>query len=264
VKRAWLVGGGIVLALFVLLAVVTVLLPESTAHRDGSLTNARPNGSRALGQVLDHNGVSTSQVTTLAEAAAAATGSTLAVYLDRPLSDAAAAQLSRAAADLVVIVAGNDGSSVRTLSEQRISGTSWWIDSSTLPEAACTDPDAAAAGTMTPSSTGVEAYNSTQVTICFGDFDGAGLYADTTTPRHRVTVIAGSDWLRNDTITDGGNAALGLRVLGRHPQVVWYLPGADAEPTFAGPDAGRDLFALLPGWGAPRRARHRRCLAGRH
>lgn len=245
-KRAWLIGGVAALALFVLLAVITVLLPESTNTLAGSLTNSRPNGSRALGQVLQNNGVATTQVTTLDEAAAAPAGTTLAIYLDKELSDEAAARLAGSAADLVILVARDDGISLGVLSDQLITGSSWWSGGST-PVADCADADATAAGDITPSYTAVITYSS-QVTLCFADPDGAALYADTRTSRHRVTAIAGDAWLRNDTITAHGNAALGLRVLGRNTGLVWYLPGADAERSYADIDAQQDLIALLPGW----------------
>jgi hypothetical protein len=247
-KRGWFIGGGIALGLFVLLAVVTVLLPESTERLAGSLTNARPNGSRALGQVLQQNGVATTQVTTLDEAAAAPAGATLVIYLDRDLSDTAATRLSRAAADLVIVATDGHPRNVRTLSDQRLTSVAWWESSEAAPAADCADPDATAAGTMTRAYSGVEAYSSTHVTVCFGDDAGVGLYADTVTDRHRVTAIAGGSWLRNDTITAEGNAALGLRAFGRHSRLVWYLPGDDAVQTYADDFQRSDMFSLLPGW----------------
>ncbi len=68
------------------------------------------------------------------------------------------------------------------------------------------------------------------MTTCFPGEDGTALFAQTQTDRHRLTVIAGDRWLRNDTITENGNAALALRVFGRNQNLVWYLPGADALP----------------------------------
>jgi len=248
VKRAWVFGGVAALVLFVLLAVVTVILPESTNSLPGSLTNSRPNGSRALGQVLTSNGVATTQVTTLDEAAAAPAGATLVVYLDKELSDEAAARLGASAADLVILVARDDATSVRSMSNQLITGTTWWSGGSTPPVAGCGDADATAAGTITPSFTGLTSWYNTGLTTCFTDPDGVSLYADVTTAHHRVTAIAGDRWLRNDTITANGNAALGLRVLGRNAQLVWYLPGADVERQYGDIDTQPDLITLLPGW----------------
>lgn len=237
----WSIAG--LLVLFLGLVAGSALLPESPERLVGSITNPRPQGVRALGEVLAANGVAVHQVTTLAEATATEGGSTLAVYLNSALSDAALAELRDVPADLVVIYAG-DVYGVETLSDGRVSEDYWWSDEE--PKADCADPDVEAAGTITSSSYGVMALDDS-VTTCFISADGAALYADATTAQHRVTVIGGDEWLQNDTITDAGNAALALRVLGRHTQLTWYLPGPDARTT--GTEAeGFDTFSLLPPW----------------
>jgi len=247
--RRWLIGGGILLVLFAGLVTAATLVPESPDRLAGSITNPRPQGVRALGQVLLRNGVAVTQVTTLdaATAAAAADDTTLAVHLSVNLSDAALTRLREVSADLVVISAGSAfDSSVSVLSDRRIESDYWWSDDD-HPDASCTDPDALAAGTITPSGVGLRSFVDT-VTTCFPGEDGTALFAQTQTDRHRLTVIAGDRWLRNDTITENGNAALALRVFGRDQNLVWYLPGADALPPGADDDTGLDLFSLLPPW----------------
>ncbi len=245
--KRWLIGGGVLVALFAGLVTATALLPESPDRLAGSITNARPQGVRALGQVLQRDGVAVTQVTTLNEAAAAGDDTTLAVYLSANLSDPALARLREASADLVVIVVGEStGPSVSTLSDRRMTTDYWWSDSD-KPNASCTDPDALAAGTITPSDVGIQSDIDTVIT-CFPDDAGVALFARAQTDRHLLTAIAGDGWLRNDTITEGGNAALALRVFGRNQKLVWYLPGADALPPSAAADTGFDLFSLLPPW----------------
>nr|WP_300144770.1 DUF4350 domain-containing protein [Propionicimonas sp.] len=245
--KRWFIAGGVLLALFAALVTASVLLPDSPDRLAGSITNARPQGVRALGQVLAANGVEVTQVTTLDEATAAATaGSSLAVYLSSDLSDAALDRLQDVPADLVIAYAGNgDQDSIETLTDGQVLADYWWADSA--PRADCTDPDAVAAGTLTADSAGIFTDGDT-VTTCFADDSGSALYADTRTDRHRVTVVAGSRWLRNDTILAEGNAALALRVFGRNAKLVWYLPGADALPQGESQSGELDPFTLLPPW----------------
>lgn len=244
--KRWVVTGGVLLALFAALVAASVLLPESPDRLAGSITNARPQGVRALGQVLGADGVDVTQVTALDDATRAGAGTTLAIYLSTELSDAALARLRDTPADLVVVYTGStDLTGLRTLTDERIAAEEWWTDADTV-RADCTDPDATAAGTLTPSTRYGLLARTNLVTTCFPGEDSA-LYADTTTARHRVTVIAGDRWLRNDSITKEGNAALALRVFGRHAQLTWYLPGSDALPA-APHDSGFDAFSLLPPW----------------
>lgn len=245
--KRWLIAGSVVLVMFAALVATAAVLPESPERVPGSITNARPNGVRALGQVLAANGVEVTQVTTLAEATAAPTGSSLAVYLSAELSTDALFRLRDLPADLVVVYAGgSDQFGLGMLTEGLIEADYWWTEDG-VPKADCADPDATAAGTLTESGIGLWA-TSDQVTTCFvGEADTA-LYADATTPRHRVTVIAGSRWLRNDTILAEGNAALALRVFGRNQKLTWYLPGADALLPDGEQSPELDLFTLLPPW----------------
>jgi hypothetical protein len=248
VKR-WLVAGGVVLGLFAALVTVTALLPTSPDRMSGSITNPRPSGVRALGQVLAADGVQVTQVTTLDEATRAGAGSTLAVYLTTELSEEALARLMDVPADLVVVHAAEFPlESLLDLTDGLVSADYWWAQDA-HPRADCTDPDATAAGTLTPAGVGLYA-ESNRVTSCFVGEEETALYTDATTNSHRVTVIAGEGWVRNDTITSEGNAALALRVFGRHPSLVWYLPGADAQAPLTGDGSGSafDAFSLLPPW----------------
>lgn len=249
--KRWVVVGAVLVGLFAALVAAGALLPESPDRMTGSLTNPRPQGVRALGQVLGADGVVVRQVTTLDAATAAAdTGSTLAVYLSEELSDAAVARLNAVPADLVVVFTGtSDLVTVDALSDERIVPEYWWADSDGVA-ATCSDPDATAAGTLSSSAYwGVRA-RTNLVTVCFpAQDDESGLYADTSLARHRVTVIAGDAWLQNDTITRNGNAALALRVFGRHENLTWYLPGADAlAPVSQGDGGTLDAWSLLPPW----------------
>lgn len=244
-----MIAGGIALALFAGLVVLTVMLPESPERMPYSATNPRSNGTRALAHVLSANGVTVTQVTTLAQATSAPAGSTLVVVLNRELSDAAIGQLGRTAADLVVVYPGEEYSNaVPALSEHLVDLTDWWTYDDT--PANCTDPDATAAGAITADTSWAMETTTDRVTTCFTDDYDAALYADVAGQTHRITIVAGRTWLQNGTILNEGNAALALRVFGRHAQVTWYLPGADAATTTNGDNTNldSDYFALLPPW----------------
>jgi hypothetical protein len=247
--RRWLIAGAVVVALFAALVTATAFLPESPDRMPLSATNPRPNGVRALAQVLERNGVEVVQETTLAEAVAAAPAlTTLVVVLTQDLSEAAIAELNQVRADLVVVHAGGYGvTSIDALTEGRVTTDYWWSPTDLPPRADCSDPDAEAAGTLTASDAALYPLDY-GVVACFANPDEVALYASLYTREHRVTVIAGDDWLRNDTILEEGNAALALRVFGRRAKLVWYLPGGDAVAT--GTEAGGpfDLFTLLPPW----------------
>ncbi|MDR1432147.1 MAG: DUF4350 domain-containing protein [Propionibacteriaceae bacterium] len=245
-KRGWLIGGGVLLGLFVGLLAVTAFLPEPVDQLNGSVINSRPNGTRALAQVLRRQGVAVTQTTSLADAAAAPAGSTLAVYYSRQLSEEASSLLSEAKADLVILHTGYDAD-LSVITGGLFDTYYWWADDGRLPDAYCEDPDALAAGKIPFADTGVFSVDGLGE-VCFADDSEVGLYAVGQTPDHHVAVIAGAERLYNLGITEEGNAALALRALGKHPKLVWYLPGEDALPA-DGADAGEpSLWALLPGW----------------
>lgn len=249
--RRWLIAGAVVVALFAALVVTTALLPESPDRIPLSVTNPRPNGVRALAQVLERNGVEVVQETSLASAIAAAPASTtLAVLLDRELSEEALTKLDQVPADLVVLdTGGYNAISMEALTQDRVTADYWWSTDGKPPRADCADPDASAAGTLTTSDAALYPLDDAVLT-CFPNQDGVALFARLHT-HHRVTVIAGDEWMRNDTILQEGNAALALRVLGRQPKLVWYLPGSDAQTPEGQVSGGFDLFTLLPRWAGP-------------
>jgi len=246
-----LIVTGVVLALFAGLIAATVFLPESPDRLANSLTNPRPEGARALGQVLAQDGVAVNQTNSIADIAAAPADSTVAVVLETSLSEDEVAALTQTPADLVVIYSGSGFSTdPGKLAGGRL-GVQDWSWGYPAPNAECADADALAAGRLSGDvGYGLVAFDD-RVMTCFADGSYASLYADLTTSRHRVTVVAGLSWIRNSGITDMGNAALALRTLGRHDRLTWYLP-ADRSPTTVIPGSQDvDSFELLPPWSRP-------------
>jgi hypothetical protein len=64
-----------------------------------------------------------------------------------------------------------------------------------------------------------------------------------TGPR-RVTVIGQGAVLRNEALTQQGNAALALRLLGHQPRLQWYLP----NPAELSGEQAPTLSSLVPSW----------------
>ncbi len=266
--RRWVVGGVIVLAAFALLAIVSLLSPPSDDATATSVTNSGADGAKAVAQVLAQNGVTVRQVTTLDEAVAAAKpGTTLVITVSDELSEEGVAQLNGVPADVVLIpVSGSDstyqiGQSLSALTDGVVDRLTDYSFTDGSSEAACSDPDAVAAvrvdtGDYSLVDVRTTTPRGTPVTACFPTIDSYMdymRYADMTTPSHRLTVVASDQIVRNDAITHEGNAALALRMLGRHPTLTWYLARDDATPPQAAPPSGQtmDTWALMPGWTRP-------------
>jgi hypothetical protein len=248
--RRWLVGVGLAVGGVVLLIVLTAFLPESAAERVGSTTNNRANGTKALAQVLRADGVQVAQVTELDDAADAGADETLAVWLDRDLSDDAVARLDAVPADLVLIVVDPYAASdaVRDLTAGAVEAWDMWLPEDAA-EAGCSLPEAEAAGTVTVDDVGFWPIDASEdVELCFLAGYESSVLADLHTASHRVTLVGSTSVFRNGTITREGNAALALWTLGRHDRLTWYLPGDDAELVYGGDAALPSVWSLLPEW----------------
>ncbi|NKY41206.1 DUF4350 domain-containing protein, partial [Cellulomonas septica] len=142
-------------------------------------------------------------------------------------------------ADLVVV----DSPWLLEAATDAVSGDAgYWPDGDLT--AACDDPDATAAGTIT-AAPGLQALGDDAV-VCFpaADDPTVGAYAVVDGER-RVTALSDGRILTNAHLADEGNAALVLRTLGRHERLVWYLPSAfETMSEASGPGTGD----ILPPW----------------
>ena len=261
-RPRWIIGILVTVIAFALLVVSTLLLPPSPETLPDSITNSRAAGTKAMAQVLRANGVTVTQVTELdAALSAAQAGTTLAIVTSADLSSTALDRLNAAPADLVVIATGlsfnSFYSTVEGLTDDAVT-----LSSSTGSKghvaATCGEPDALAAVSITVGAMALYPLSDewpADVAACFPISGSANidvLYAGLQVRSHRVTVLAGDQTVRNDTIASEGNAALALRTLGRHQTLTWYLPGADAQddqaPTL---DPTGNVWGLLPPWSQP-------------
>jgi len=238
--RPWLAVLGVVLVG----ALVLTLPAPPASTTPGAPDNPGATGGRAAARVLARQGVTVEHVTTTAAAVAAATGDgTVLVVGDQWLTAEQVDALVGLDDDLVLVDAGWALSSVHP--DVVDSGTG---GSRTQREAACDDPDALAAGTITAAG-GYEDLAGTAV-VCFPGDTGGGAYVSLEQGGRRVTALSDLSPLTNDAIETDGNAALVLRVLGRHDHLVWYVPSYDDLGWVDEGDSGTALTDLVP-WVRP-------------
>lgn len=241
-SRPWLVVLGIVL----LGGLVLTLPAPPTSSTPGAPDNPGGTGARAVARVLERQGVAVEHVTTTAAARAAATGDgTVLVVGDQWLTPEQVDVLLELDDDLVLVDAGW---ALSVLAPDVVAaGTG---STRSLREAACDDPDALAAGTIT--AAGGYADLAGGATTCFPVGDGArgGAYVTFEQDGRRVTALSDLHPLTNAAVDDDGNAALALRVLGRHDHLVWYVPSYDDLGPVDADAAGTSLTDLVP-WVRP-------------
>lgn len=243
-RARWPLG---VLGLLLVVAVASVLPSPRTSAVALAPDNPGASGARALAQVLGDQGVTVDYVQRTADAVdRARAGTTLLVTGDWLLSDEQVQALAATEADLVILDPDALLTAVApTVEVAAVTGT----EASRL-DAACDDPDAAAAGTLAASGTSYRS-PSPDVAICFptsagtdAGADAGGLVAVTHGDR-RVTVIGDAGILTNARIAQEGNAALALRVLGQHERLTWFVPSL-SDTTTGGEDTSGGLGDLLP------------------
>lgn len=219
--RPWLV----VLAVLVVGGLVLTLPAPPTSTVPGAPDNFGADGTSAVARVLERQGVTVEHVTTLRGAVAAATGSsTVVVVGDDLFGDEHLDTLTGLDDDLVLVDAG------WLLSElvPGVTATSSGEGRATR-DAACDDPDAQAAGTLTAAG----GYDDRRgaATTCFPGTSSGSAYLWQDVDGRRVAALSDLRPLTNDAVDDEGNAALALRLLGRHEHLVWYVPSmADLVP----------------------------------
>lgn len=252
--RRWRWPLGVVAMLLVAVVVLTVLSPRrSDVPLD--VANVADDGARAVAEVLGRQGVDVTQTTSAADAVRrAVNGSTLAVVGDGPLAGTVLDELAGARADLVLV--GVDADAVARLTGGRVTEDTLGTVPAVPLDAGCADPDAVAAGRV--AVLGATYTVGEGATACFvvPGSRSAAVASVRLDDGRRVDVLGSTDLVTNGTVTREGNAALALRTLGRHPELVWFLPRtitpvdeAVGPPSLLDllPDEGRAL-ALLAGF----------------
>lgn len=206
--------------------------------------SAGPAGTRALAEILRDHGI---EVVTVRDRTAAtdalAQGPATLVMPDAPaLSDDAIRALAEGAADVVLLEPR-----ARTL-DLFLPGTQpSGVAAGRAVQPGCAMADAERSGAIAPGAL-YSASGSSAVTACY-ESDGA--HGLVTGPHHgdgRVTAIDTRGLFTNEHLAEDGNAALAVNLMGRHPLVVWYMPGVgDTDLADANPSLGE----LTPPWVSP-------------
>lgn len=197
-----------------------------------------PVGSRALLEVLQAEGIDVTAVGTLDDARRALAGdspATLAVGDPRLLLDADRwAEVAGLADHLVLLEPPLYG--LDALGLDAIPG-----DPIEEPlDADCALPLADRASALDATGVGLASDDGLS---CFTGEAGSGL-VQYELDSETVSVLGAGGAVQNDQITQAGNAALALGLLGEHPRLVWYLP---TPADLAAPS----LDELTPGWVNP-------------
>lgn len=238
-RMSWLgIGIGIV-ALGAVLAVIASLARMPT---QGLLDPeaAGPDGSRALTQILQQQGVRVT-VARDRDAREAAVGNgdgvTLVVGTTGALADEEVEGLVDAADDVVFVDPWTRD--LRVLFGGELTGTG------TGPQApACDLSDARRAGEVTVG----RVFDAPEAdSVCYPDGIGSAL-AVSENAHGRVAAIDGRTLFTNATLASDGNAALGVNLLGRQPHLVWYLPAIGDSTVDLPPPT---LAELTPPWVTP-------------
>jgi hypothetical protein len=240
----------IVLAAILLLVMVVLVVAGQTGRGSEdrlAADNPGPDGAQAVAEVLRQQGVDVTVATDLKAALGAVRDpddTTVLLSDPRELLDSEQrVRLQGAAVDLVLVEP-----SFSTL-QDLAPGVSLAGTTDDTLRADCDLPAVRAAGGVAGRRMLLyRAAGSADARSCLRSGDGAALVrldVDGT----RTTVLGAGDALSNGRITDAGDAALALRLLGRHGALVWYLPGpadldAQAQPA-------QSLAELTPAWVTP-------------
>lgn len=228
-RRIWrAVRGPAMIALLILAVSIVVTLARGSG--DGGRLDpgsVDPAGSRALARLLAGQGVQVDAVHSVADAERASAGATVLVTQ----SDLLGPEQWRAlkADDLVLIAPGQDAVDA-VVPGTRVGGTVDVADR----EPGCGLANAVAAGVATM---GGSTYR-TRETACY-----AATLVQSTVDGRTVTLLGTGEPLTNDRLDEQGNAALAMRLLGRHDRLVWFMPSL-ADPALR--PGERSLVDLVP------------------
>ncbi|MDR7384120.1 DUF4350 domain-containing protein [Promicromonospora iranensis] len=244
-----------VLVVVALLVVFLAVVRPPTSAAPYAPDNPEQGGGMAVAEVLKDQGVRITHVTTVSEAVSAAGPDSTLLVTPNPsfFADDQISALNRTGADLVVL--NPDFGMIGGVSRNTLDSTYGETDAPVAPQ--CDDPTARAAGDLalrpglTDTST---AEDGVRPVLCWPDGLGAYAYARLDFPDRSVTVVTDPAVLRNGTVLEEGNAALALRMLGHHEDLVWLVPNpmdvstGDDEPT---PAERGQVNELMPPGSAP-------------
>lgn len=239
-RRIWRTARAplIIVSLILAVSIGTALVGANQSRAALDPDSFAPNGSHALTRLLEDQGVRVDRVDRFGTAGQVDPDATLVVTQPGVLRPEQLAALHRAVPQLVLIAPPPDvlagllpivGPSPNISVADRQPG--------------CSLPAATAAGVATTGGLTYRTNPSAQA--CYADNAGNG-GAASLIQSTGITVLGTPAPLTNDRLGQVGNAALAMRLLGGHHQLVWYLP-TPGDPTLGG--GHRSFYDLVPrGW----------------
>jgi hypothetical protein len=231
------------IAFAVIIALITLIAGgASSGGTPFSATNAAPAGSKAIAQVLKKQGVTVTVPSTFRSAESglsAADPSTLFLFdPDGYLTEARLRSLARLATHIVVL--SPTFTQLKVLAPQVAAAGK--VTKAAL-SSGCDLRAATNAGTVTGTGTGYRLIvPGTDAITCFGSGKSVFSLIDVRFGSRSVTVLGTADALSNEHVSERGNAALALTLLGGSDRLVWYLPTIDDSAS------APSIAQLTPGW----------------
>lgn len=239
-RRIW-----IVFALLAVAAAVATLVIQnafSAAGRPLAADSPAPAGAQAVVEVLRDQGVAVTVASSLDDAINRSEATDAALFVhdgDALLDGEQWALLADSTPRLVVAAPGF--TALRAIAPGVATAG---VADDTSRAAQCDIPAATRAESLTGALRSLSTAEADgDVVGCFPDDDGAFAFVDT----GDVALVADTAVFANESIVDGGAAALALGLLGERENLVWYLP------VITDVDAGTapTLAEITPGWVSP-------------
>ena len=229
-----LLGWSALIIVVALVTILTVLLTRSNTH-DLDPDNARSGGAQAVARVLSQQGVDVRPVRSRSALDAAADRPDTTVVVTRPelLSPATLRDVVSAPVDRVVLIEPD----------------AYVVHRLDLPvlaeEAPSTEGDISGSCSVKLLSGlrldgfdySYEPVSSTEPPGCFTPAESPGqvlVQLPRTSSTPQVVLLGSADVLRNDTVLQGDNSAIALRLLGQDKHLVWFAASPSTQEAAAG------------------------------
>ena len=225
-RRLGAAVGWTALALVVVLAVLAVWAAgrdSAVGEHERSPDDPSPAGAMAVAEVLRVQGVEVTVTRSFWETeSAVGAGDDVTLLVDDDwwvLTSEAHEQLLTLSRDLVLVQPTDEALAVLT------PDVSFGGFAGGTVASACALPAAERAGRITTDGDGYLAPD--DAVRCFAAAGDAFSVVRVERGSRQITVLGAGGILRNSGVTDEGNAALALGLLGENPHLVWYQPDAD-------------------------------------
>jgi hypothetical protein len=231
-----------VFAIVIAIASLAIAGASQNAGTPYSPSDAGATGSKALAQVLSQHGIDVTAPGTLSAARSAlnAPDTTLLLVDPNDYLDAARLTSLAAQADRVVLVDPTYAELSALAPGVSIAGD---VTNRAL-SSGCELPAAERAGTIGGEGVGYSVTDRADAVTCFDSGHSTYSVVRVGAENHPITAIGAGAVLTNGRITEHGDAALALGLLGESSTLVWYLPTIDDTAATGNPSLGQ----LSPPW----------------